>query len=70
MYWKMQESGLIEVIPLIGTSAIWGQYPVFSHPELPQGSPAHGGRLQSLMTITPLLIDMAENIPFLTVNMQ
>ena len=22
------KSGLIEIIPLIGTSAIWGQYPV------------------------------------------
>ena len=34
MYWKMQESGLIEVIPLIGTSATWGQYPVFlQHPK-------------------------------------
>ena len=30
----MQESGLIEVIPLIGTSAIWGQYSVFlPHPK-------------------------------------
>ena len=44
----MQESGLTETIPLICTSAIWGQYPVFSHPgilcflpEFPQGSPAH-----------------------------
>ena len=26
-----------EVIPLTCTSAIWGQYPVFSHPESPQG---------------------------------
>ena len=29
MYGKMQESGLTEIIPLICTSAIWGQYPVF-----------------------------------------
>ena len=34
----MQESGLTETIPLIRTSAIWGQYPVFSHPEFPQVS--------------------------------
>ena len=38
MYRKMQESGLTEIIPLICTSAIWGQYPVFSHPELPRGA--------------------------------
>ena len=30
MYVKMQESGFTEVIPLICTSAIWGQHPVFS----------------------------------------
>ena len=34
----MQESGLTEIITLICTSAIWGQYPVFSHPEFPQGA--------------------------------
>ena len=28
MYRKMQESGLTETIPSIGTSAIWGQHPV------------------------------------------
>jgi len=31
MYGKMQESGLTEIIPLMCTSAIWGQNPVFSH---------------------------------------
>ena len=31
MYGKMQESGLTEIIPLICTSALWGQYPVLSH---------------------------------------
>ena len=36
---KMQESGLTEVIPSRCPSAIWGQHPVFSHPELPWGSP-------------------------------
>ena len=30
---------LIEIIPLICTSAIWGQCPMFSHPESPQGAP-------------------------------
>ena len=38
MYGKMQESGPTEIIPVIGTSAVWGQCPEFSHPELPQGS--------------------------------
>ena len=35
----MQESGLAGIIPLIHISAIWGQYPVLSHPESPQGAP-------------------------------
>ena len=34
----MQESGLMEIIPLICTSVIWGQYLVFCHPVLPLGS--------------------------------
>ena len=38
MYWKMQESGLTEIILLMCTSAIWGQYHVLSHPESPQGT--------------------------------
>ena len=29
MYGKMQESGLTAIIPLICTSAIWGQYTMF-----------------------------------------
>ena len=33
----MQESGLTEIIPLLCISAIWGQDPVLSHPETPQG---------------------------------
>ena len=36
MYGKMQESGIIEIIPLICASAIWGQYPILSHPDSPQ----------------------------------
>ena len=50
MYGKMQESGLTEIIPSICTSALWGWCPVFSHPEFPQGSLAHVGGLQLLMT--------------------
>ena len=38
MYEKMQESGLIEIIPWIRTFTIWGQYPIFLHPESPQGA--------------------------------
>ena len=29
----MQESGFTEILPLICTSPVCGQYPVFSHPE-------------------------------------
>ena len=43
---KMKRSGLSEIIPLMCTSAVWGQHPVFSHPESLQG--AHLGRLQWL----------------------
>ena len=38
-YGEVQESGLTEIIPLIYISALWGQYPVFPHPEFPGGSP-------------------------------
>lgn len=31
---KMLESGFLEAVPLICTSAVWGQGPVFAHPEL------------------------------------
>ena len=37
MYGKMQGSGLNEIMPLICTSAVWGQYPGLFHPECPQG---------------------------------
>ena len=39
MHANMQESRFTEVIPSICTSGIWGQYLVFSHSELLQGSP-------------------------------
>ena len=38
MFGKMQESGLTEIIPLMCTLAIYGQYLVLSHPESPQGT--------------------------------
>ena len=66
---KMQESELTEIIPLICSSAIWGQYPVFSYPEFPQGSLAHVGHLHSLEAVIAF-IDMAENSSFLTVISQ
>ena len=39
MYEKKQESGLVKIIPFIGTLAIYGQYPSFLHPESPLGMP-------------------------------
>ena len=35
---KMQEAGLIEIIHLMYTLALWGQYSALSHPESPQGA--------------------------------
>ena len=37
----MARSGLSEIISLTRTIAIWGQYPVFSHPEFLQGLSVH-----------------------------
>ena len=51
MYGTMHKSGLSEIISLLCISAIWGQRPVLSHPESPQGAPlgaaaaADGGHL-------------------------
>ena len=38
MYGKMPECGLIEIIPLICSLTLLGQYPIFLHPESPQGA--------------------------------
>ena len=35
----MQESGLIEIFPLISTLAAWGLCSVLAHPVSPQGAP-------------------------------
>ena len=62
-----------------GVWAHWGQFPVFSHPEFPQGVAIPHDRpefsqgsplwwLQLLMTVTSLLIDIAGNIPFFMKN--
>ena len=60
---KMQESGLTEIIPLICTFTIQGQYPVFLHPEIPSGCTGWG--LQQLMAVQlqhPWLTEMAGDI--------
>ena len=44
----MQEAGLLEIIPSLCTSVLWDQYPVLSHPGLPQGTSLEGGGLQWL----------------------
>lgn len=46
MHGKMQESRLTEVIPLVCTSAIWGENPVLSHSKSPRDAPS--GVLQQL----------------------
>ena len=38
LFYVWEESVLTEIIPLMCTSAIWGQYPIPSHPESPQGA--------------------------------
>ena len=42
MYGKMEESGLIEIIPLMCILAILGQNALFLHPESPQGMQSSG----------------------------
>ena len=41
-YWLLPAT-----VPLVCTSPVWGQYPVLSHPESPQGAPPLQGWLQS-----------------------
>jgi len=48
---KMQESRLIEVIPLVPTLAILGQYPILSHPESPQGTLLGVGAVTEGLTV-------------------
>ena len=43
MHGKLENSRLIEIMPLMCTSALWGQDPRLSHPESPQGAPLGGG---------------------------
>ena len=47
---KLYESGLIEIIPLMGTSALWGQAPVFLHPESPEGTPLGAAAVAESLT--------------------
>ena len=46
MYGKMQEPGLIEIIPLICILTIDGQYLVLLHPEFLSGCTVGWGQLQ------------------------
>ena len=39
IYGKMQKAGLTKTIPLLGTTAIWGQYPVLFSSCISQGTP-------------------------------
>ena len=50
LYMRKCKSGLIEIIPLVCTLAIWGRYPVLSHPESQQnwGEGWMEGSLQGL----------------------
>ena len=62
MYGKMQESGLLDIIPLISILTILGQYPVFLYPEFP--SRCMVGQLQWLMAwwrATFIVYEMAGN---------
>ena len=52
MHGKTQESGLTEILPLICTSAIWGQDPVLSPPEFPQGAPSGVGGMGGVATLS------------------
>ena len=61
MYGKIQESGLIEIIPLICTIAVQGQYPGLSHPESLQGAPL-GAAVVARWLQHPLFTDMAGSI--------
>ena len=79
MYGKTEESGLTEISPFICISALWGQYPVFSHPEFLKPHhrewPQHDlavvllsecpGGLELVMSVTSLFTDMAGNTSFL-----
>ena len=56
MYGKMQESGLTEIIPLMCTSAVWGQCPAFLHPETPQGAQLGAAALAALLRAATSLV--------------
>ena len=52
---KMQESGLTEIIPLMCTLAIYGQYLVLSHPESPQGTQLGASSVADGLMATPFV---------------
>ena len=56
MYGKRQESGLIGIIPLICTSAVWGQDPAFLHPESPEGAQLGAAAVASGLLATAFFV--------------
>ena len=63
MFGRMQESGRIEIIASISTSAIWGQHPVLFHPEFPQWWEG-GWNVMDWWLQHPLFTNMAETFFF------
>ena len=61
-YAKMQKSGLFDVIPLICISVTWGQYPVLSHSECPQGAPQGPLLCGGLTTAASIAYSCGSNI--------
>ena len=61
--WEDARSGLTEIIALICTFTIEGQYPAFLHPEFPQVAQSRVATVASgLMAATLLFTDMAGDI--------
>ena len=56
MYGKVQESGPDEIIPLMHSLPLQGQYPVLFHPEPPQGIPLGAATVIDDHSILCLLI--------------
>ena len=62
MYRKIQESELIEITPLMFTTAVQGQYPVFLHPESPYSAQlGTAAMVDVLLAATPLFTDVASD---------
>ena len=46
-----QQSGLTEIIHLMCTSTVWGQYPAFLNPEFPLGAPLKVNAMVKSLTV-------------------